>query len=291
MTDELFSRIDYKEEVVFLSFEDFKKEVTEYDVKNSYPEVYNGYYDNIHILPFNPDEVRCTGRHDILESLLGNDKAEMAYGYMALENDIRILKSIAGKESDVKTFDYAGQKYKSRDAGLLVSRLEKELENLRSVIVQNEINVYCYFYKLARKNGLEQVLTDKYIRLFEEEEAYSFRIKYHEIIMKALDFLNIALPFEKIRQNFGNVSVLETELKNEINKMLGNESLKSELSEMSKNNYEKYVSCNLEYFHGISYDDENLHLLFSVLNDFQYLAQRSYFLNKSDLLSFQSQLL
>ncbi|MDR2916838.1 MAG: hypothetical protein LBV74_18750 [Tannerella sp.] len=58
-----------------------------------------------------------------------------------------------------------------------------------------------------------------------------------------------------------------------------------------KEAFGKYLQDDLEYFHGISYDDENLQLLFSSLNDYRFLIIRNFFLVKSDLLNFQAGLL
>lgn len=291
MTKKLFENISFKEEATYLSFEDFKKEISEYYNNNSFPAIYNGYYDEKNIIPFRPEEITVGESDYTIEALFGSDKMELIYSCQSLVYDMNILESIVHQELDVKLFSYAGQKYKLKDAAKLHAVVEKELNVVQSAVLDNDIKIYSFFYKVALKGGSEAVLEEKYIDLFKEDEAYEFRIKYHELMIKSLQFLSISMPYEEIKRNFENVSTLEVELKTEIRKLLEEGLLQSELKSLMRENLEKYQLNDLEYFHGISYDDENLQLLLSVLNDFQYLTSRSYFLKKLDLLKFQYQLL
>ena len=80
---------------------------------------------------------------------------------------------------------------------------------------------------------------------------------------------------------------LEQELKTEIKILLNDVLLKNEISQQSKENFEKYLSKELEYFYRESYSNDNLQILFTALHDYNYLLSRQYFLVKLDLLNYQ----
>lgn len=65
------------------------------------------------------------------------------------------------------------------------------------------------------------------------------------------------------------------------------ETLRNEISIQTMENFEKYLSKQWEYFNGGAYFNDNLQILFSAANDYNYLLSKKYFITKLDLLSYQ----
>ena len=153
--------------------------------------------------------------------------------------------------------------------------------------VVNDIKIYKYFYNKSLKNSDPAILKEKYINFFKLDSEYNNKADLYNRISKATDFINIVTPFSVIKENLNALLPLEQELKTEIKNLLYNELLKNEISEQSNENFEKYLSKELEYFYSESYSNDNLQIFFNALHDYNYLLSRQYFLVKLDLLNHQ----
>jgi hypothetical protein len=70
--------------------------------------------------------------------------------------------------------------------------------------------------------------------------------------------------------------------------VLESKELQSEITEVMRQNMEKYLSVEFVFFGNGSYYDDNLQIFFGAVNDFNYLLSRIYFLSKKELLEFQA---
>ena len=291
ITVKLFETAVYKSEPSILFYEDFVAELADNNIKE-FPKIYNGYYNNrvpatfdLENLPGGGDNVKT------LDELYGKTVMELVYNSFAIENDGEILNQIVTKQLQVKSFDYDGRKYKSKEAGRLIVELREKFEEINSKLAENDKDIYCFFYSLAQKTGEEKQITSKYLKLFEKIEAQDAGINLFNKITEKTDFLGVSLPFDDIRRNFNEMLDMEKDLKAGLKKLLEDENLTKEMSLSTKEIIQKYMNEDLEYFHGISYDDENLETFFTALRTYQYLIIRDLYQAKSGLLVFQSELL
>ncbi|HLC83453.1 MAG TPA: M48 family metalloprotease [Bacteroidia bacterium] len=287
ITTQLFKNVTYTGEIAHLEVEKFKNEYTEIFNKNSFAKIYNGYYDNKNPIPFSTENINISDEHHTLEALFSKEKLDLVYDYIALENDKSILTSISNKEFQVKTFDYEGRKYNSKDAKILVSKIENDFQTTKKVIAENDINIYTFFYRQAAKKGNENILKNKYHSYFKEDKEFDKRNELYNKLVKSTNFVSMVTSFEEIKTNLITVSKIEVELKIEIKKILENDSLKEEINKLTREHMEKYLSKNWSYFKNDEYDNENLQILFAAANDFNYLNARAYFLSKLHLLNYQ----
>ncbi|MDR2916839.1 MAG: hypothetical protein LBV74_18755 [Tannerella sp.] len=101
----------------------------------------------------------------------------------------------------VKSFDYDGQKYRSKDAGKLATGLRNELDAVNAELVRNDVNIYCFFYKRAFQKGQEGVLKEKYFNLFGELDDINAGLELYQHILDATGFLSVVTPADEIRRN------------------------------------------------------------------------------------------
>ena len=288
-TKKLFETAVYKSEPSDLSYEDFVSEMEDNNIKR-FPAIYNDYYSDRNPVVLDLENVTRGVHAGTLDELFGKATIELVYNGLGIEKDINTLNEIVEKRLQVKTFDYDGRKYKSKDAGKLIIELSKDLESINTKLAGNDADVYCFFYLSAKKLGKEAQLKNKYLDFFRKLEEFDAGIKLYQNIMESTSFLSINLPAETIRKNFRDMAGMEKDLKAGIKTLLENENLIKEISLSTKENLEKYLSEDLEYFHGISYDDENLQTLFLALSNYYYLIVRDLYFSKSDMLEFQSRL-
>ena len=291
LTNKLFSFVENPDKLLSLKIDDFKMEYIQNYEKNTFNKVYNGYYDNKNPNYFEVKDIESSNANQNVEMFFNKEKIDMIYDFIALENDKNTLLNIENKVFSIKTFDYDGQKIKANETSLLIPKIEKEIENLKVEITNNDIGIYSHFYHLAKEKGLETELKSRYIAFFKNDKEYDQKSELYLNLLNATEFVSNVTPFEQIKSNFNSLKKLETELKKEISIILESELYKSELTELIKENFDKYLKENWVYFANDEYIDYELQILFKSINDYSYLISRGYFLNKKDLLNFQTELL
>lgn len=287
ITEKLFSSVTYDHSALSLDFEEFKKDYTDTFNKNSFPLEYNGYYDDKSPVEFDVNNCLDFDSTETLDLLFSKEKVDMVYDDIAFENDRNILLSIANKSIDIKSFDYDGQKYKSAQAQDLIPKIEKPQNAIRERIKENDVKIYKFFYNEALKKGNAAVLKEKYISFFKQDSEYEDKGSLYNNLSMATAFISVVTPFKQIKENFKALLPKEIELKEEIKKLMVDETLSSEIPAQTTENFEKYLSKEWEYFNGEAYSNDNLQILFAAMNDYYYLISRKYFLTKVDLLSYQ----
>ncbi|EGK01946.1 M48 family metalloprotease [Dysgonomonas gadei] len=292
-TENIFSNVVYKDTVTIMKPEEFINEFTDGFNKNAFPEEYNGYYDSKNPLPFDIESF-TNMEEELMESvdtIFSKDKIDNIYGYIALENDKDILNAIRRKEIVIKTFDYDGQRYKSKDCTTVLDRIEEEMAILKSKIENNDINIYKFFYNQAYKTGKEHELKGIYIHYFEQDKECDKGKALYKKFEDLTYFMRVATPYEQIKNNFKLISHLEPELKYGIKLLLENPKLSAEMSKPTRDNFERYLSHDWIYFSNDTYEEDNLQILLSSINDFIQQTMRCNFLSKFDLLRYQIELL
>ena len=291
ITDKLFSNVVYQEKAAELDPETFKSEYTETFHQNTFPKIYNGYYDNKNPVHFDVDAIVDFENTKTSETLFSKKNVDLVYEYVALENDRAILQNIAGKTFDVKTFDYDGQKYRSKDAATLITKLDEEIKILTQKLLQNDIEIYRFFFTQALKKGKENELKKMYLDFFNLDTAYETKTALYQTMIQSTNFISEVTPFDEIEKNFTAIATQEIKLKKEIRLLLEDKDVDGEITKVMRDNFEKYVSQEWVYFYKETYYDESLQVFFAALNDYHYVLSRKYFLAKIHLLNYQITLL
>ncbi|MDI1307262.1 MAG: M48 family metalloprotease [bacterium] len=290
LTAKLFSNIEYNDKITSFKMDEFKSEYVKSFKKNTFNKIFNGYYDNKNPNYFDLATIEAANKLEPFETLFSKEKVDMVYDYIGLENDKNTLTSISNKDFSIKTFDYDGQKYKANDANELLPKLEKEIENLKTKITENDIKIYNYYYQISLNNGTNEELKLRYSNFFKFDKKFDQQIELYSNLLNSTHFFHIVTPIEQINSNLIELKKLEKELKKEISNILNQEIYSTEITERIKENFEKYLAEDWVYFSNQKYIEHELQILFTSINDYNYLLSRGYFLTKKDLLNLKNKL-
>lgn len=291
LTNKLFSSVTYQEQPTELASDNFEREYTEVFNTNRFPKIYNGYYDSKNPLDFDIENVASysDGSRYTLEKLFHADRIEQVYELIGLESDKQVLSDIAEKNIQLQSFDYDGKKYTAPEAKALIPKLELQLLNITSLIRENDIHIFSFFYYHAQRNNNGLKLTEKYKTFFAFEQEYMSKTELSGKLVEATRFIRVETPFEQIEKNFKTLYKLESELKYELRKLLRTELLEKDIKPTTRERIETYLSNDLVYFRNEQYSNDNLQIFFEAFHDYNYLVPRLYFLVKQDLVKFQAE--
>lgn len=284
LTSKLFAGVQYDQPKLLLELDIFQNEFRQDYNKNSFAKIFNNYYDNKNPNQFNQTLSNPSENHLNFEDLFSKEKVEMVYTLAALENDLSVIQSIADKNYSIKTFDYDGKKYKAAEAKNLIPKLQTQIQNLQDDITQNDINIYHYFLQSAKSQGKEYEIRSLFYDFYSYDKVYEEKFNLFIELNKALEFVSVTTPFEKIQKNFTNLKSLEAKLKSEIKLILENDLLTEEINEQSRKDLEYYLNNDLLYFNQNQYLETHLQHLFFAVNSFHFYIGRLYFLMKKNLL-------
>jgi len=290
-TEKIFEEFIFKEEAYTLTSNKFIEEYKLEFYKNSFSKIFNCYYDNKNPLHFDLNQ-----SHSIIEEvdildLFSKDKVDLVYTSIALQNDLEVLKNIENKSIYLKTFDYDGNRYSRKDAKSLIQKLRIELENINEKIKRNDINIYCCFLRFENDQKKSNELKYLYSEFFSFDKEFESKFDIYIKLTEKLEFVSVTTPYEQITANFNSLKPAEDALKEEIGKLLLDNWLASDITHEITENLEKYISKSWDYFGTTIYNEENLKLLFTAINNYAYLLHRRYFLIKKELLNYQEKLI
>lgn len=288
LTAKLFANVKYERGRTDLEFEIFKAEFENQYQKDSFDKIFNNYYDNK-----NPDlEVQENILSDNLnfDLLFDNEKVELVYTLIALENDKKTIEAIANKEFVLKTFDYDGRKYKSSEAKNLIPEIDQSMTEIKDQIKKNDSNIYNYFLKISENQSRKSNFINIYQSFCDYDKQYEEKYKLYTDLVNGTAFISERTPFEQIKNNFVKLQSLEENLKQEMRFHLQNPLLISELNEKDVKDLKDYIEKEHIYFRNEEYFDFNLQLLIKAINILPYFLHRKYFLIKKEVLTLMKDL-
>lgn len=291
LTAQLFSSIENSETFSLMTLDEFKVDYQKQFENNTFNSIYNGYYDNKNPNYFDINAIEKPDVISIFESLFSKEKIDMVYDFIALENDKAVIESIANKQLEIKTFDYDGHKFKSKEAFKLIPSIEKEISDFKNKITENDISIFLFFNNLAKKDYKDGALISHYKAFFYYDKEYDRRVAYYNDIINAANFFSVVTPLDEIKSNLKKVYSLEKEIKKEIEIIIANELFKNELTTDIRESFEMYLKEEWIYFSNSKYIDEELNIFFKAINNYIFIISRGYFLLKKELLDFQFELL
>lgn len=291
LTKKMFKEVVYSGNSSAIPFDLFLSDFKSDFYENTFPKVYNGYYDNKNPLSFEIQNMEKNSEDTELEELFSENNLEIVYSALSLQSDMESIKQISDKTLDVKTFDYDGIKYKKKDCKDLIQKLELELTHLNERIKLNDIKVFQYFRNLEYKTKNNLLLESLYEQFFNFDKEFDSNYDIYVKLSNEFQFVNFTTPFEQIKANFKTIEPLEENLKKEIKALLENPDYQAELTKEIKENFELYLTKKWQYFGNEKYFDDNLEIIFTAMNNYAFLLSRGYFLIKKKLLNYQLELL
>lgn len=269
------------ESTQFLSL--YKQEIS----KNTFPEIFNGYYDAKNPIEFEIDQEYSNSIKGSFEELFSDEKIDWIYTSIALQNDIESLKNISNRIIKIKTFDYDGIRYNFKQAPKLIDTLNLELNTLQNKIAENDKHIFSLYFNIEKNQNISSKLKNLYHELFNFDKSFESKTNLYFNIMNDLQFISIETPYDQIIANFKNIYNIENQIKQEINLLLSDNLIKEDIQKDIMENLKYYTSNELTYFNGRNYIEAGLNSLYSALHNYIFVLNRKYFLMKKELLDYQ----
>lgn len=290
-TESLFQEIKFKQAPTKLAFESFEKEFRQDFKKNTFPSIYNGYYNEHN--PSKVDFSTATSNDRVsndVESLFSNQRKEVVDKLVALESDQQIIQQIADKLIPIRTFDYDGKKYKNKEAKSLLKKIDKSIHQLKESINKFDQEIFCFFRNLEVNRKGTHELKNHYSKFYEYDDQLNEYLELYKDFSESMQFIQYTTTIEEIHQNFKALRPKEKKLKKYLSQFIEESLIQTEITPEIKENIELYLSKEWQYFGNVMYFDKNVEMLHIAIQNFMYLASRKYFLIKKELLNFQAEL-
>ena len=291
LTAKLFEGVKYEGETKVMGFENFQNEYRNETLSNSFSKIYNGYYDNKNPAPFDLNEINSIHKSMNVHELFSDEKVDLVYTAIGLQNDIETLKNISNNAISIKTFDYDGMRYKKKDAEDLAVKLKIELDTLNEQITRNDMDIYECSKRIEVQQNTSKHLEHLYLEFFEFDKTFDTKYEIYLKLLKELEFVNTTTPFEQIKANLDQIKPIEILLKSAIKDIMANAICQTEISNEIRSNLESYLSNEWSYFNTTHYHDDNLNILYTAMNNYAFILSRSYFLMKKKILKYQEELI
>jgi Zn-dependent protease with chaperone function len=292
LTQKLFSQVTYSAPTSYQDDQQFFEEFTRRHQENSFNEIFNTYYDTKSPGQVNLEasSVSTPDASTSINSLFNNNALDLIDTALSLESDISSLNHIRNGELKIKSFDYDGIKYSSDDCYLLILKLTEELQTTREAISSHDEKIYQYFLTLAVGQDKVDLLKSHYQTFLDQDRTYEGKFSLYLKLVNQTRFVLQDTPFEVIGENLSSLKHTETAFKTEIRKLLNEAVYQPELTTEIKEDFTRYLSKDWTYFHQADYDHEALQRLFSSINHYQSVFNKTFFRVKKALLECEAQL-
>lgn len=256
------ARID-KKDIVVVGNSEFEAKLHG-DIKQfRLPEEYKGFYDGRLIeVPAEEDEKKVLSAiADIatFEEIFSTENSALHKKIKSATADLEMLKAIAEKNIQAKTFDFDGNKYKSDEASSVAEIIEKELKQQQEELKTIDKKAISFFMNKAQGKGAKEELEVKY------KDYFNFRRKadnYLAQMNKMLEsmgpvYAGQTIPIEQIN---GMINTLKETHEPGWKKLL-EEWLSSGVyndNSKEKEKIQKFIDSNYVYFNGASFFETEL---------------------------------
>ena len=292
MTAQIFDSVDVIQTITMQTDEEFIQGYTEYYDANTFPKVFNCYFDdkNPAILDIQKHVISLEKTSFLQDDLYGDTAVDMVYTIQALTRDIETLTNIAdGLYDDVKSFDYDGVRYDADNMYGLVPKLKNELHQLKLTEEKNDIRIFQHALGEARKNGLANEYIAHYQAYLDMDKRYDALFESQNEFKKYLAFVEEVLNYDVILTHQIKLAQQEPAFKDRIRTMIADEQLKPAITAIQMDSFTTYLTKDWTYFQGENYNQYNLGILYDALHSYEKVVARAFFLEKKRLLEFQAQ--
>lgn len=290
LTEKLFKEVIFEEGPSILPLEGFIEKYEKRNIEFVLPEIYAGFYDEREISEVDKNSISSIPASSVKE-IFSQEAIDICKEYKWLKQDIETIEQIANGDTGIKTFDYDGIKYAKKETGDLLADLNEKLKEIGHKLETIDAKGVQFFYSKSTLPGQRDTLDDKYKRYYEKSSAFKSDIEIYSTIHQGLTFIQFTTAIEDIRRNFYQLDEPFMKFKNRLRALVNETNIEELFSTSQQKDIQYYLKSNLTYFRNDRYDDENLKTLFSCLQCFLTITNRTMLMSKKDLLNFQQSLL
>ncbi|WP_257669867.1 M48 family metallopeptidase [Parapedobacter tibetensis] len=294
ITTHLFSTINFPETVSHEGKKEFIAAYVRRSKANASHQIFNGYYDNKSPGVIAMEQVSSADMKDgevTLADLFGDDKVDLIYSSIAIENDRNALMELVEGTHQIQSFDYDGVKYDAKDCRKVIDWLEKELLESRRHIINNDRQIYSLFLRLATALNKKNAYVSAYQSFQKQDMEYEQRYGAYTDMLQATHFMQYNLPVAEITRKINELKQVEKTLKVYIADLMGQVTYQKVLTAQAKEHFHEYLSNDWLYFNGNEYDSYAIDVMYNAIQHYPELVSDAYFMAKKTLLDFKAHLL
>lgn len=248
---------------------------------------FNSYYENHNPVLDNVDNLFHTSENLAYNELFSDEMISLIQEKNATQTDLFTLHQIAADPKLVKTFKYNGTLYKSKNAGKVIPALTKELDDLKSRLEENDKQIFRYYYSLAH-DGDKEILKNKYIQFASLDREYDIFEKAIDQFIPSLKFMLYTLPVEEIRKHRYTLLRNEKPFKDSVRQFLEESAYKDLLTIENKELLKNFIQSEYIYFNNDRYIQKEVDAIFTFINEYRAILNKSYTDYKEQLIDFQA---
>lgn len=290
VTKKLFDAIDYGNSPIISDAGKFEEDFLENQRQNTFHQLYNGYFDFRNPLnELNSEDFEKPGLsiHLHANDFFSDENLSLIYLLDGINEDLNTLKQIEDKVFEVKTFDYDGKRYTQQDCSELIERLESESKDLDDQLKKLDAQIFEYFLYLAFEQGRKEEFVNFYNHYKAIRTLLESQNNCHNKITQVTSFMHTRTAVETIEQQMYLVKDEEIVFKEELLKLLTNPLYGEQITAIDKEQIEKFIASNYNYFAGGSYFNFQVDELFDSIRLFAKIINDTNFNAKKRLLDFQ----
>ncbi|WP_338237311.1 M48 family metallopeptidase [Persicobacter diffluens] len=205
----------------------FQLEIDKFNIQ----EEFKGFYGGRYLRKVEEDELEKTYSETTclsFDKIYNLENGERIKYLQSNLSDLEILGQIRDKHIPNRYFDFDGEKYKRKEAKVLIENLERENEELQSWLDELDIAAVQYHLHQAKNLGQKEALWSKYQSYYFWTDTYT---KLEEVIFKFQVLTNHIFATGRVneeeeRKYAAELSAIEKQMKNAIEILPANELIK-----------------------------------------------------------------
>jgi hypothetical protein len=292
LTGKIYYLVNLPDDIQTLDAGAFEKMLQQDVARYSLPDVYNGFYDKRQITVLNVRELAIEAADkDGFAAIFSAEHASLHKKITTVESDIQLLKAIAAKQIDTKTFDFEGKKFNSEEAGIIAEELHKELMALQQQLETADKSAFVYFYNkaLATEAGKAGQLKDGYADYFQLRAQADLYFQHAQTMLTGLQPLYAGAQMGEIEGIIGALKQAEAPFKEHLRTWLASGAFDD--SQHLKEDIQKFLQSNYVYFSGQDFFNNELDDLHRLGNESWNQINHFLFRKFKSLLEMQAQLI
>lgn len=263
-----------------------------YNEKYPYQSIssaFNGYYEGHHPVLENVDELIYAVNSVESPDLFNDKKLSLVYEKIGIETDLNTLNQLVANPKIIKTFKCNGRLYKTDEAKILIPRFKKEFEAITSELTENDKNIFLHFYHKADEHS-KKTLLEKYKKFALLDNEYDMFQNSITNFIPHLQFIMVTLPIEEIRKHRATLLKNEKPFKETIKHFLEKSGYKDLLTTENSQLLKEFIDAEYIYFNNDKYIQKEVDAIFSFVNEYQLMINKTYNNYKVQLVDFQVEL-
>jgi hypothetical protein len=294
VTNKLFRNWEFSGPPVNLTLSEFEDKYMSEVKRILYDDRYSYFYEYRSISQFDIKSAIENEDKNIFENfdqIYTEENLDLIYHFTGLTNDIQTIDSIAKGDFKIDLFEYDGKKYKSKESEKLCNQLKKIHEEMHKKIVDLDIKIFRYFYKVAKSLNREDDIVNCYNNYFYLVDQDKTNLKVYLDMIDAIQFIYRFYSFNTIEIKLKEMKIKEEVFRERIKIILSDKNYLSIISGNQREKLQNYVDKKIIYFENQAYNSESLKILQEVIFEFYEICSKAPFYGLKRMLDFQMEIL